>query len=136
DFRDSAPRTIVVVDDESGVRSVIAKRLRVESYRVLEAADGEEALAILNREGDAVDLVISDLIMPIKSGAELVSQVSRDFPSIKFIIMSGYLSGDAKQIESSSEQTVFLQKPVRMGELAGVVEVLLKRSEVDPVESD
>jgi len=134
-FGDSSPPTIIVVDDESSVRSVIAKRLRIESYRVLEAADGEEALAILDREADAVDLVISDLIMPIKSGAELVSQVSRDYPSIKFIIMSGYLSDDAKRIDSGSQQTVFLQKPVRMGELARAVAVLLKRTEMDPVES-
>ncbi len=134
-FGDSSPPTIVVVDDESGVRSLIAKRLRIESYRVLEAADGEEAMAILNREGDAVDLVISDLIMPIKSGAELVSEISRDYPSVKFIIMSGYLSNDAKQIDSGSQQTVFLQKPIRMRELARTVATLLKRTKVDPVES-
>ncbi len=131
----SSQPTIIVVDDESSVRSVIAKRLRIDSYRVLEAADGEEAMAILNREGDSVDLVISDLIMPIKSGAELVSEVSRAYPSVKFIIMSGYLSDDSKQIDSGSQQTVFLQKPLRMGELARTVDILLKRTEMDPVKS-
>ena len=128
--------TIVVVDDESNVRSVIAKRLRLDSYRVLEAADGEEAIHILSREGDVVDLVISDLIMPIKSGAELVSEISRDYPSVKFIVMSGYLSDDAKRIDSGSQHTVFLQKPVRMGKLARTVEFLLERSRVDPAKGD
>jgi len=132
---DPSAATIVVVDDESSVRNVIAKRLRIDSYRVLEAADGEEAMNIMNREGDVVDLVISDLIMPIKSGAELVSEISKDYPSVKFIIMSGYLSDDAKQIDSGSQQTVFLQKPVRMGKLARTVELLLRRSEADSAKS-
>lgn len=118
--------TILVVDDESSARRVIAKRLYLDGWKVLEAADGEEALDIMDREGGGVDLVISDLIMPVMSGAEVISKISRDHPSVKCILMSGYFEDDVDQVESGKEQTVFLQKPIRMRELARTVDALLE----------
>ncbi len=118
-------RTIVVVDDDPQVCAVVAARLRLDAYRVLEATDGEEALRILEREGSEVDLVISDLIMPIKSGPELVAEIAAQHPRVKFILMSGYLSSEAAGVETGDQQTVFLRKPVRMEELSETVRGVL-----------
>jgi CheY-like chemotaxis protein len=118
-------RTIVVVDDDPQVCAVVAARLRLDAYRVLEATDGEEALRILEREGYEVDLVISDLIMPIKSGPELVAEIAAQHPRVKFILMSGYLSSEAAGVETGDQQTVFLRKPVRMEELSETVRGVL-----------
>ncbi|HEU4682614.1 MAG TPA: response regulator, partial [Gemmatimonadales bacterium] len=103
---------IRVADDEDGVRAVVARTLQAEGYEILGARHGKEALYYLEQVGGAVDLVITDLVMPVMSGHQLTEELARRYPSIPVIWMSGH----PREIEvrHSVEDTAaaFIQKPV------------------------
>ena len=79
---------ILVVDDEDMVRSFAARILSEEGYRVVQAADGADALDLIS--ASPVDLVLSDVIMPRVNGIELLERLSVAYPGIPFLLMSGY----------------------------------------------
>jgi DNA-binding NtrC family response regulator len=84
----SSERTILVVDDDPGIRQVLADLLGSAGYRILPASNGEEAL--LKLEGGDVDLVISDDKMPGMSGRELLWECVRRWPGLPVILLTGY----------------------------------------------
>lgn len=79
--------TILIADDEPSVRDVIRRILLVDKHRVLEAADGEEAVRLVRAEKPELALV--DLFMPRKEGLETIMQLRRQFPDLKIIAISG-----------------------------------------------
>lgn len=83
-----AGATLLVVDDEDGLRHIIARNLAFEGYRVLEAADGLQALAIASRE--PVDLVVTDVRMPQMDGYELADRLLRINDSLPIVFISGF----------------------------------------------
>jgi PAS domain S-box-containing protein len=85
---------VLVVEDEVGLRKLVARTLARHGYRVLEAGTGHEGLAVVAQAGDGVQLVISDVVMPTMSGPEMVVQLRKTRPDIKVLYMSGY-AGDA-----------------------------------------
>lgn len=100
-------KTILVVDDEEFIRRFGQKLLEPEGYRVLVAADGEEALALVARE--AVDLVVTDCVMAGMNGFELAQKLEAERPNLPIIFISGYTGkGDAKRIIGNRP---FIQKP-------------------------
>jgi PAS domain S-box-containing protein len=103
--------TILLVEDEIAVRSVAARVLLNQGYTVLEAANGEEALAVLEKAEGKVDLVLTDVVMPDMGGLQLAGQVQSRWPGLKLVYMSGYSEGDKLQPEMEDPQSVFLQKP-------------------------
>jgi two-component system, cell cycle sensor histidine kinase and response regulator CckA len=113
--------TILVVDDEEGVRSLAATVLNDAGYTVELAADGGEALERLREMGDQVRLVLLDLTMPVLGGAEVASQLRQLQPDIPIIAMSGY--GDIEVMQQFSPGGVddFLPKPFTPDQLAGKV---------------
>jgi CheY-like chemotaxis protein len=85
--------TVLVVDDEEMMRSVLTRTMESEHYQVYAAGDGVEALALLERE-IPVDLVIADVSMPRMDGRELVMELSRRYPHLPVVLISGvYLGG-------------------------------------------
>jgi two-component system cell cycle sensor histidine kinase/response regulator CckA len=87
------PATVLVVDDEELMRSVLTRTMEAEHYRVYAAADGVEALALLEK-GVPVDLVIADVSMPRMDGRQLVLELSRRHPHMPVVLISGvYLGG-------------------------------------------
>lgn len=84
---------ILVVDDEVGIRTLVRNMLVRDGHEVTTARDGVEALQVVDRE--AIDLVITDLIMPEKEGVETITELRRRFPAIKIIAMSGGGMGGA-----------------------------------------
>ena len=84
---------ILVVDDEPDVRRMICRFLARGGYGTYEAADGAEALASL-RGGLAVDLVLSDIVMPQVNGVELLETLSVSRPDLPILLMSGHAAGD------------------------------------------
>jgi PAS domain S-box-containing protein len=82
--------TILVVDDDRGVRDVAQRVLVKAGYQVLLANDGEEALATVTRDQGHIDLLLSDMVMPGLQGHELAAAVKHVRPDIKTILMSGY----------------------------------------------
>jgi CheY-like chemotaxis protein len=89
----SQPPTVMVVDDEEMMRSLLTRTMEAEHYQVYAAADGVEALALLEK-GLPVDLVIADVSMPRMDGRELVEELSKRHPHMPVVLISGvYLGG-------------------------------------------
>ncbi|MEO1337976.1 MAG: response regulator, partial [Myxococcota bacterium] len=83
-----AQRTILVADDEANLRKVLAATLRKEGYEVLTAADGAEALQLLDR--DRVDVLLTDLRMPRIDGMELLNRALETHPSLPVVILTAH----------------------------------------------
>ncbi|WP_233828786.1 response regulator [Paraburkholderia sp. ZP32-5] len=107
-----ARQTVVYVDDEELARKYFA-RSAGSDYEVLLACDAEEALDILRREGARVAVVVTDFRMPGRHGADLLRQVSHEYPHIVRILVTAYADGDALP-ESVHAGEVFriLEKPL------------------------
>jgi two-component system cell cycle sensor histidine kinase/response regulator CckA len=88
--------TILVVDDTEVVRKSAARCLRRRGYVVLEAGGAEEALSLLDANGEKLDLVLSDLVLPTMSGVELIAEVQRRFPSMGVAYMTGHFGNSAR----------------------------------------
>jgi len=85
-----AGATILVVEDEPSVRNTVRRLLERHDYRVLEATNGQDALALLSTRKDEVDLVLSDMVMPGMGGAELAVRIRTASPKLPVLLMTGY----------------------------------------------
>ncbi len=123
--RQANHETILLVEDEESLRTLTGKMLARNGFRILTARDGEEALSICARENGQIDIVLSDMIMPLLSGRQLAEQVRRQYPQVKFLFMSGYSEhAVVKQLMRDSGAR-FLSKPFTCdGLLAKLHEVL------------
>jgi two-component system cell cycle sensor histidine kinase/response regulator CckA len=113
--------TILLVEDEDAVRVFSSRALRNKGYNILEARSGEEALDVLAKEGDKVDLIISDVVMPQMDGPTLYKHVREKWPEIKFVFVSGYTEDRLREQFTSGETIYFLPKPFTLKQLAGKV---------------
>ena len=118
--------TILVVEDDAGVRGMVVLSLRHLGYHVLESATGEEALRLWAERGRDIDLLFTDMIMPGSiSGAELALTLKTSSPSLKIIISSGY-SMENNHLDVAWEHDVtYLPKPYSAHALASVVSACL-----------
>lgn len=119
--------TILVVEDEEAVRQPSCEYLRRCGYRILEARDGREALAMLEGHKDPVHLVLSDVIMPAMSGYELAKGLRASHPETKVLFVSGYAEKGGNSGELV-ERNGFLQKPFSLRELARKVREVLEKN--------
>jgi PAS domain S-box-containing protein len=103
--------TILLVEDEGGVRELAARSLRSRGYHVLAATDGVDALRTIDDTGLRLDLLLTDVVMPRLGGPELVAVLRPRYPGLKVLFMSGY-TDDARVHRGVSEAgAAFLQKP-------------------------
>ncbi len=116
--------TVLVVEDDPDVRSLVISLLQRLSYNILEAGDGTEALAAL-QVSSRIDLLLSDVVLPGgMSGPDLAEQVTDRYPGIKVLFMSGY--PDARHRRSPLvENTELLGKPFGKRDLAQKVRAVL-----------
>lgn len=122
---DAAIETILVVDDEVLVRMVIADHLRDCGFRVFEAGNGSEAIAVLS-SGEPVDLVFSDVQMPECNGFELARWVRRERPDVKVMLTSGGVKA-AETASDLCENGPLLGKPYDVGEVVRRIRSTLAR---------
>jgi CheY-like chemotaxis protein len=114
--------TILLVEDELAVRSSVRIALTRLGYRVLEAADGEEALALWKQHQDEVRLLLTDLVMPGEiNGKDLAGQLLQQNPQLKVIYASGYSAEVAGTDLLLEERVNFLSKPFKADELAQTI---------------
>jgi two-component system cell cycle sensor histidine kinase/response regulator CckA len=113
--------TILVVDDEPGVRGSIRRMLIRRGYTVLEAGHGADALRVIEESASPIDLVLTDLSMPVMDGRGLIAAVRRRPGPPRVVAMSGYDSEAALRGEPLPEGVGFLQKPFTSDELFGRV---------------
>ncbi|HEX5211735.1 MAG TPA: response regulator [Pseudolabrys sp.] len=112
--------TILLVEDEEGLRALNARGLASRGYTVLEASNGVDAIEVLEREGD-VDLVVSDVVMPEMDGPTLLKELRRRNPSVKVIFVSGYAEEAFQKNLPEQEQYEFLAKPFTLKQLVSKV---------------
>jgi two-component system cell cycle sensor histidine kinase/response regulator CckA len=112
--------TILLVEDEEGLRALNARGLSSRGYTVLEASNGVEAIEVLDKHG-AVDLVVSDVVMPEMDGPTLLKELRRRNPSLKVIFVSGYAEEAFQKNLPEQEQYEFLAKPFTLKQLVSKV---------------
>jgi CheY-like chemotaxis protein len=86
----SGAETVLLVEDDDSLRRLASVILKKQGYSVIEASGAVEALEICRRRSGAIDLVLSDLIMPGMTGHQLTSELRRLYPKVKVVLMSGY----------------------------------------------
>jgi nitrogen-specific signal transduction histidine kinase len=117
--------TILLAEDEDGVRAVTGQVLQSAGYTVLSARDGAEGERIGEQYGGAIDLLVTDLVMPELGGSELALRMKKSRPELKVLFMSGYTNDAATRSDIHHAQTGFLQKPFRPETLLRKVEDVL-----------
>ncbi len=130
--------SILLVEDEDAVRLFGARALRDKGYRVVEARDGQEALnyleSIENEPENKIDLLITDVVMPVMDGVELVKQVHQKLPDLDIIYISGYAEDSFRKKVGQDTNIHFLPKPFSLKELARKVKDVIngQKSETSP----
>lgn len=119
-------QTVLIADDEEPVRRVASRLLARNGYAVREAASGAEALQMLTEGKGAIDLLVTDIIMPVMGGLELARRVATDFPGLPILLISGY--SDNQEVGNSIPADLdLLQKPFSGTELTAAVARCLAR---------
>jgi len=127
----STPRgeeTILLAEDEEGVRQLVADFLRSLGYHVLTASDGATAKQAARSHPCAIDLLISDMVMPKGGGRDLVEELKKTTPHLRVILVSGYAGHDVVGKDLEFLGAHFLQKPFPMQLLAQTVRSVLDRA--------
>ncbi len=119
--------TILLVEDNDQVRSLVFTILQRKGYDVLVAEDGDDALHILDQHKGTLDLMLTDVVMPGMNGKELFSRVIERYKHLKVIYMSGYTANVIAHRGILDEGTDFIQKPFSTQDLAAKVREVLDR---------
>jgi CheY-like chemotaxis protein len=117
--------TILVVEDEPGVRSLVHRMLTRVGYHVICARDGQEAFALLHSSDEPIDLVLCDVVMPDVAGPEIVIRVQARSPKTRALFMSGHTAHALVQNGSLRNGHAFIHKPFAPSALARKVREVL-----------
>ena len=116
----SGERKILVVEDNPNMSSLLADMLEVFAVESVRAADGEEALRMINEEN--VGLVITDLRMPKMSGTELLTVLKETHPDLPVVLISGFSIAEAGDKTVVERADGFLTKPFRMKDIKAILD--------------
>ncbi len=117
--------TILLVEDEEGLRQLNARGLTSRGYTVLEAGNGVEAIEVLEKSAVEVDLVVSDVVMPEMDGPTLLRELRSRNPTLKIIFVSGYAEDAFQKHLPADGQFAFLAKPFTLKQLVNTVKETL-----------
>jgi PAS domain S-box-containing protein len=121
--------TVLVVEDQDGIRDIVGESLRRNGYKVLIAVDGDEALKLAGTYADPIHLLVTDLVMPNIGGRELAHRLTQLRPQMKVLYMSGYSEHSALNNEVVDPPTDVLQKPFSLDALVRNVRSMLDQPE-------
>jgi CheY-like chemotaxis protein len=121
-----AGEQILVVEDEENLRDLMGTMLSMLGYTVTLAANGGEALLLIETKGLRPDLMITDVVMPNMSGKELVSRLRKTLPDLRVLYMSGYTDNAIVHHGVLDPGTPFIQKPFTIGTIAEKVQAVLQ----------
>jgi len=122
--------TILLVEDQDGIRDLFFTYLKQRGYNVLCAGDGDEALALARDGLHTIDLLLSDINMPRLCGPDLALRLKETRPAMKVLFMSGYTEHPAHSGDGKPETATVLQKPFSLDTLARAVRSTLDGSEI------
>jgi CheY-like chemotaxis protein len=118
--------TILVVEDEAGVREIAVAILRSLGYRVLEAPDGDEGLRVFGAHAAEIDMLLTDVVLPGKvRGRELAERITAMRPEVKVLFMSGYTENSIVHHGRLDDGVHLLGKPFKREQLARRVAAVL-----------
>ncbi|MFC1494693.1 response regulator [Thermodesulfobacteriota bacterium] len=124
---------ILVIDDEEQIREILKQMLERKGCSVCLAENGEEALEIC--ENQNLDLIITDMVMPGKSGLKTIQEVKKNYPDIKIIAISGgYMVGPKRYLDMAKTFGAdrFFEKPFTSDEIYSAIEELVDESQAIP----
>jgi hypothetical protein len=122
--------TVLLVEDEEGVRFVISRMLRVNGFTVLDAPNGAEALRTASEHAGDIDLLVTDAVMPGMSGPDLATTLRSQRRDIGVLFISGYTDDQQLLSGVTDGEHPFIQKPFSSTELVGKVQTILSRRSV------
>lgn len=117
--------TVLVVDDEPALRGLVARMLRLEGHRVLEAAGGPDAIALYAEHVGDIAVVVTDVVMPDMDGRVLANRLLELNPSLGVVLMSGYIPQNALDMRDSPRMR-FVAKPFRSSDICRAVRGFMK----------
>jgi two-component system, cell cycle sensor histidine kinase and response regulator CckA len=115
------PRTILLVEDEPFVREATCRILLGAGFDVLPAADAEQAFDVYAKDGQRIDLVMSDVVLPGRSGRQLVQDLQAASPTVLALLTSGYLETECES-DCPETRTYYLAKPYTRATLVEKIE--------------
>lgn len=122
---DATLATVLIVEDEAAICALMAHVLREAGYRVLTATGPEDGRAVAEEYSGDIALIIADVVMPGTSGVELAEQVSRTYPGIKSLFVSGLHPDELSKFGVVDRETQFLPKPFNSRGLSLKVQEIL-----------
>jgi len=122
---------ILVVEDDAAAGRLISKALEREGYEVLVAHNGNEALALARQNNWSFDMVLTDVIMPIMNGPEMVAKLRQNMPDLSALFMSGYTDAVLERQGFSLEDVDLIRKPFSPGRLLGRIRTFLRRRNLE-----
>ena len=120
-----AGEQILLVEDDEVLRRLVSTILSRLGYRVTVAANGGEALLLVEQQGLRPDLLVTDIVMPILGGPELVARLHTRFPSLRALYMSGYADDEIRASGMLRDDAPFIQKPFTIADLARTLRLAL-----------
>lgn len=124
----SGTETILLVEDEPMVRNLNREILETYGYKIIEAANGIEALEVCEKTAEKIDLLMTDIVMPKMGGRELAEKINVLYPQIKVLFTSGYTNDTIVRQGVIEDASHFLQKPFSVDLLIKTVREILKNS--------
>jgi two-component system cell cycle sensor histidine kinase/response regulator CckA len=124
--------SVLLVEDEEGVRAIGRRVLERAGYRVLVARHGADALRLLEEHGQDIDLLLSDVLMPEMGGIELVERALMQVPGLRIVLMSGYTNTDVGAFAERLAIDGFLQKPFTTESLLDMVSSAIRLRQASP----
>jgi CheY-like chemotaxis protein len=121
-----ATETVLLVEDAEMVRNLAKEVLETSGYRVLDAANGRDALLICEQSTEVIHLLLTDVVMPEMSGRELVGRLAPLYPNIRVLYMSGYTEDAIVHHGVLKEGINFIEKPFTPDSLALKVREVLE----------
>jgi len=122
--------TVLLVDDQAAVRDLVERQLQAGGYRVIPAASGRDALAILTQNAATIDLLVTDIMMPGMIGPQLVAVVQLRWPAVRALYLSGGAEDWAVELMRGTGAAC-LRKPFTAGELRTALASVLPPAERD-----
>jgi len=120
--------TILLVEDDAAVRDAAKRMLTRNGFKVVEATNGAEAVELWDRSANAIDVVLTDVVMPAMGGADMVRALRDRRPGVRVIFMSGYTQGTLDTSDMDQGATRFLPKPFTADQLVSTLKALLQNS--------
>jgi signal transduction histidine kinase/CheY-like chemotaxis protein len=118
--------TVLVVDDEANIRTLVAKILRRERYNVLQAGSAQEAFAVASMHDGPIHLLVTDVVLPGESGRQIAERMRQALPNLKVLYISGFSDDESVRTGNFPPGSKYLQKPFALGALISKVREALE----------